>query len=313
MNIQFKTFQPTDSDKNAALGFEYSYEKAVTNLQVISGDNPGFLSFDIKARGNVSFDRDNDPADFLQTGFQFGLWQLIEQHTAKPPVDQVSVNREFARKFAASGKTWTEIKKTPEGKQFIQSLLARNPADFFYDAAGNVSLESNQSFSKKQWAYGAQLYAAYRVWDPESAISKFNILDWPFAVTRMLGGDEFQPQGRYLPGVMIGIDLINPVSNTDRFNVDPDKSAYPRFKAEIGFRSKVVELNNQIIWFNAGYRFFQEIGASSAIKASDMDVQHYFAASLDLLFNVSVTYSIGKLPFDLKDQQVWALGYNVKF
>jgi hypothetical protein len=112
---------------------------------------------------------------------------------------------------------------------------------------------------------------------------------------------------------MIGIDLIDPVTNTDRFKIDPDKSAYPRFKAEIGFRTKVMELSNQVIWFNAGYRFFQEIGASSAIQAADMDVHHYFAASLDLLFNVSVTYSVGKLPFDLKDQQVWALGYNVKF
>lgn len=314
LNLQFKTFQPTSSGKNATLGVEYSYDKAVTEAPVFGGEYPGYLSFSIKARGNVSFDKDNNPADFLQSGIQFHLWQLLGQKEKDPATaaDFAVVNK-AAAEFAALDKPWSEIKGTPEGRKFLQDFFANDPLNFFYDAAGNVSLESNQTFSKKQWAYGLEAHAILRVWDPNSAGSKFNIFDWPFALTRMLGGEQFQPCGRFLPSVMAGIDLIDPVGNADRFKIDPDKGAYPRFKAEIGFRSKVVEIEGKPIWFNAGYRYFQELGASSAIQAANMDTQHYFTASLDLLWNVSVTYSAGKLPFDLKNQQVWALGYNVRF
>jgi hypothetical protein len=317
LNLQFKTFEPTSSGKNASLGVEYSYDKAVTDAKVFDGQNPGYLSFNLKARGNVSFDKNNNPADFLQSGGQFHLWQFFGQ-TEEDPIgsDGLTLSDRTFRELAQEkyrGKSGAELRATPEWQSYIQHAFDNDPLDFLYDATGNLSLESNQTFSKKQWAYGLEAHAVLRVWDPNSAGSKFNIFDWPFALTRMLGGEQFQPRGRFLPAVMAGIDLIDPVGNADRFKIDPDKSAYPRFKAEIGFRSKVVEIEGKPIWFNAGYRYFQELGASSAIQAANMDTQHYFTASLDLLWNVSVTYSVGKLPFDLKNQQVWALGYNVRF
>lgn len=315
LHVHFKTFEATSSNKNVTLGFDYQYEKAVTDAKVFGDENPAFLSFNIKARGNVSFDEDNNPADFLQSGVQFHLWQFFGQ-TDEDPVDKngepVS-DKVFAELAKYKGKTGQEIRATPEWQNFVAHAFDNHPYDFLYDVAGNASLESNQTFSKKQWAYGLEVHATLRVWDPNSPASKFNFFDWPFALTRMIGGEQFQPRGRFLPAIMAGIDLINPVGNADRFKIDPDDSAYPRFKAEVGFRSKVLEFDGKTFWFSAGYRYFQELGASSSIRAANMDTQHYFAASLDLLWNVSITYSVGKLPFDLKDQQVWALGYKINF
>ncbi len=314
LHIQFKTFEPTSPDKNAALGFDYSYDKSVTNLHVFGEENPGYLSFNIKANGNVAFDKNDNPADFLQSGVQFHLWQLFGLSVQDSgSIDEAKAFNKATQEFAASGKTWDELKNGPEGRKFVTEFFAGDPPNFFYDAVGNASFESNQSFSKKQWACGGEVHVIYRDWNPTSTVSKMNVFDWPFALTRMLGGDSFEPQGRYVPGIMVGLDLIDPVTDPDRFKIDHDKNPYPRFKAEVGFRSKVLEIENKPIWFNASYRYFQEINASSAIRAANMDVDHYFAASLDLLWNVSITYSVGKLPFDLKNQQVWALGYNLKF
>ena len=285
LHLHLKTFAPTSSDENATLGIEYDYDKAVTNARLFGEDNPAYLTLNIKARGNVSFDKDNNPADFLQSGFQFHLWQFFGQ-TDEDPVDKNGepiADRVFAELAKHRGKSGQEIRATPEWQNFVQHAFDNDRSDFLYDVAGNLSFESNQTFSKKQLAYGLEVHATARVWDPNSPASKFNVLDWPFALTRTLGGERFQPRGRFLPALMVGIDLVDPAGNTDRFNIDPDTSAYPRFKAEIVFRSKVVELVGKPIWFNAGYRYFQEIGASSAIRTANMDTQHYFIASVDLL------------------------------
>jgi len=317
LHLQFKTFEPSSSDKSATLGVEYSYDKAVTNAKLFGDQNPCYLTLNIKARGNVSFDKDNNPADFLQSGIHFNLWQFFGQ-TEEDPIgaDGLTLSQRTFRELAQEkykGKSGRELRATPEWQSYVRHAFDHDPLDFLYTVAGNLSLESNQTFSKKQWAYGLEVHAILRVWDPNSPASKFNVFDWPFALTRMLGGEPFQPRGRFLPEVMVGIDLVDPAGNADRFKIDPDKSAYSRFKAEIGFRSKVVEIEGKPIWFNAGYRYFQELGASSALRAANMETQHYFVASLDLLWNVSITYSTGKLPFDLKDQQVWAVGYKVNF
>jgi hypothetical protein len=317
LNLQFKAFEPSAPGKNAALGIDYSYAKAVTDVQVFRTDNPGYLTFSFNAKGNVSFDKNNNPADFLQTGIKIHLWQYFGQ--TKPNGTDANGLTLFQRTLneltsqAYSGMSGAQIRATPQWQEYAKQAYPQDPIDFFYDLAGNVSLESNQTFSKKQWAYGAEFQPRLGVYNPESPLSKFNIFDWPFAVTRMLSGEPFQPSGRYLPSVMVGIDLVDPVSDADRFKVDPDKSAYPRFKAEVGLRAKVVQYDDKIIWFNAGYRFFQEIDASSAIRAAHMNQFTYFAASLTLPWNVTITYTNGKLPFDLRNQQVWALGYKILF
>jgi TolA-binding protein len=317
LNLHFKIFEPSAPDMEAGLGVEYDYDKAVTDAKLFGEKNPAYLTFNLKARGNVSFDKENNPANFLQSGAQVHLWQFFGQ-TDEDPADEsgLTLSSRVFRELAQDkyrGKSGNELRELPVWKDFAAHAFDKDPNEFFYDLAGNFALESNQTFSKKQYAYGLQFQPRFRSWKPDSAWSRFNFFDWPFALTRMLGGEPWQPRGRFLPGVMVGIDLIDPVGNSDRFNVDPDEDPYARFKAEIGFRSKVLEWEGKSIWFNAGYRYFQELDASGAIRVADMDKQDYFAASLDLPWNFSITYSTGKLPFDLRNQQVWALGYRVRF
>lgn len=317
LNLHFKVFEPSMAGKDAGLGVEYDFDKGVTDAKLFGEDNPAYLTFNLKARGNVSFDEDNNPADFLQSGAQLHLWQFFGQ-TDEDPIgsDGLTLSSRTFKELASDnykGKSGNELRSTPAWRAYSAHAFDKDPAEFFYDFAANFALESDQTFSKRQFAYGVEFQPRLRVWDPDSPWSRFNFFDWPFALTRMLGGEEWKPRGRYLPGVMAGLDLVDPAGNSERFSVDPDEGAYPRFKAEVGFRSKVVEIEGKSVWFSVAYRYFQELGASTLIEAADMDAQQYFAASLDLPGNITITYSTGKLPFDLEDQQVWALGYRVKF
>lgn len=317
LHLHFKVFEADIPGKDAGLGVDYNFDKAVTDAQVFGKENPAYLTFNLKARGTVSFDKNNDPNDFLESGAQIHLWQFFGP-TDEDPVgaDGLTLADRTFRELASDkykGKSGNELRATPAWRKFEAQAFDQDPAEYFYDFAGSFALESNQTFSKKQYAYGAALQARARVWNPDSPLSRFNFFDWPFALTRMIGGDDWKPRGRYLPGIMAGIDLVDPAGNADRFAVDPDRSAYPRFKAEMGFRSKVMEFEGKSVWFNAGYRYFHELGASAAIRAAEMDAQRYFTASLDLPGNIAITYSTGKLPFDLKSQQVWAVGYRLQF
>ena len=317
LHVHFKVFEANVPGKDAGLGLDYNFEKAVTDAQLFGKDNPAYLTFNLKARGNISFDKNNAPNDFLESGAQLHLWQFFGPSDEDPVgADGLTLSDRTFRELASDkykGKSGNELRATPAWRRYETQAFDRDPAEYFYDFAGSFALESDQTFSRKQYAYGAALQARARVWNPDSPLSRFNFFDWPFALTRMIGGDDWKPRGRHLPGVMAGIDLVDPAGNADRFNVDPDRGAYPRFKAEVGFRSKVMEFEGKTVWFNAGYRYFRELDAAAAIRAADMDVQHYFTASLDLPGNIAITYSAGKLPFDLKSQQVWALGYRLQF
>jgi len=320
LNVRFKAFEPSAPGKNAGLGLDYAYDKAVTDAQIFGNDNPAFLSFSVKAKGTIAFDPNNNPADFLESGFQLHLWQYFGQtQQEKPGADGLTRSARTHRLLAKppfDAMTGDQIRASKEWREYHQKAIELEPSDFFYDLAGNVALESNQTFSKRQWAYGLEFHPRFRAWNPDSAWSKFNFFDWPFALTRMIPGQEthFKPRGWFLPSLMGGIDLVDPVGNADRFGVDPDKSAYARVKAEIGFRSKVMEFEDgSTVWFNSGYRYFQELSASPAIKRAGLDQYNYFAASLELPHNVSITFSAGKLPFDLRNQRVWGLGYKFNF
>jgi hypothetical protein len=61
------------------------------------------------------------------------------------------------------------------------------------------------------------------------------------------------------------------------------------------------------------YRHYQEIDASHAIRDANLDQQDYFVASVEMLGGVTVSYVTGRLPLDRKGDEVYELGFNVKF
>lgn len=319
LHLKFKVFDTTSSGQDAALGLEYAYDKAMIGHTLRSNSpNPIGMTFNVAARGNVAFDRTENPDDFLDSKVQFHFFQSIGgmDPTISTEAQAAELQRALLEAATVKAIPPEQFDASPEWRAVKERIIHRLRTQYFWDVSGNAGLESDQGFVQKQWVYGAQIGGVVRAWNPESAVAKFNLFDWPFAMLRYLTGADTQwkPSGQAIPSVLGGIDLVDPTGNNQRVSIDPDEDgAFPRFRVEVAFKTKIARVMDKDIWFASSLRHFQEIGASRAIRTADLDRQTYFAASLELPAGFSVNYSAGRLPLDRQTDHVYALGYTLKF
>src|ERR1039457_6138233 len=224
LNIKFKAFDATKTGDKVGLGFEYSYDKSFAGAVIkTNADSPMDLSLSFHAKGNVAFDKNKNPNDFLDTGLKFELFQSIGG--VDPRIykkDAFAANRQAQYNASTiTNQVREEIDADPRWKEWQDIVKRALINQFFYDVAGNVSLESNQTFSKKQWAYGLQVGGVVRAWNDDAPLARFNLLDYPFAGLRYLTGAdrEWKPSGQAIPSVIAGIDLVDPLDKTTRLAV----------------------------------------------------------------------------------------------
>jgi hypothetical protein len=314
LNVRFKTFEAKDG-ADSSLGLEYSYEKSLRNHELDSRlGHPMSLSFTVRAKGNIAFDPKRNPADFLDTGASFDLFG--SKGGFEPVVDAKRWQTELGELTdRASEFTGTpeELDASPVWKEIESRVNAQLSTQYFWRASGNFSLESNQDFTKRQYAYGFLASGVIRAWNPKSAWADFNVFDWPFAGLRYLTGADasFQPSGHALPLLLVGLEQVDPEKNTDRLAIDPDKSAYGRWRGELAMKTKVARVGGQDVWAFGSYRVFRELSPSAAIRNSGLARFEYWAVGLEMENGLGITYSKGKLPFDRKSEQVFDLGYKL--
>lgn len=319
LNVRFKAFEAKDG-ADASLGLQYSYEKSLKNHELDARPgHPMSLSFSVRAKGNIAFDPKRNPADFLDTGASFDLFG--SKGGFEPVVNAAEWQRETQRlaQLAAdltvdpSAMTPEQLDASPEWRAFESHVMDRLATQFFWRASGNFSLESNQDFTQRQYAYGFVASGVIRAWNPKSAWADFNVFDWPFAGLRYLTGADasFRPSGQALPLVLVGLEQVDPEKNTGRLAIDPDRSAYGRWRGELAMKTKVARVGGQDVWAFGSYRVFREISPSPAIRNAGLANFEYWAVGLEMENGLGITYSKGRLPFDRKAEQVFDIGYKL--
>lgn len=294
--------------QDEVLGIEYNYQKSVANRVVLANSsNPMGVSFTIDAKGDVATEASKNPNNFLESGVSLHLFQGIGGIDPNyNPTKEAQLALQKVILTATTDKT--------AYAEAVKEFSAHMTPQFFWDLQGHVTLEADQQFINKQWAYGGKLALVYRDWKVRSDVGWFNLLDYPFAAVRWLvNHEDFQPSGRTFPSALIGLDLVDPASDGTRLAIDPETKAYPRTRVELAFKTSVLKWQDQQLYFSAAYRYFQELGASASIKAANLDYSHYFVAKLDLPYKFNISYSAGKLPMDQKNDQVYALGWALNF
>lgn len=316
LNIRFKAFE-TKGTTGTALGLQYDYERPlVTHEFDPSVGFPLSLTFSLHAKGDVAFDQTKNPNDFLDTGGSFnffgskgGFEPVVDKATWRKAMDDLS------DRAAAFRGTPAELDRDPAWLAVTGKLDQQLSTQYFWRAVGNFSLESNQSFTSRQTTYGLHASGVIRAWNDQSAWAQFNVFDWPFACLRYLTGADpaLRPSGRAIPLVLVGIDQVDPTKDTARLAADPDKSSFGRWRGEAAMKTKVAKIADQDLWFVADYRIYDEMSPSAKIRTAQLDRFEYFAMGFELKSGASFTYSTGKLPLDRKSDQVYDLGYKVKF
>lgn len=315
-NLRPKFFHaPDGASDDAMLGLEYHYQKSIANRVFDdSWKNPMGISLAFEAQGDIAVEAKKNPNNLLETSAQLHIFQGIG-----------GIDPTYSNSDAAKAEFQRELMQNIQDKEFAsgrgkaynemaRKLTEHMAPQLFWDLEGHATLEADQQFHDKQWAYGGKLSFAFRDWRAQSTAGWFNVFDYPFAAIRWLvEKEEFQPSGRVFPSVVLGLDLVDGSDNGTRIAIDPDTDAFPRGRAELAFKTRALRWQERPLYFSAAYRYFQEFSASNAIKAADLDRSEYFVMRMDLPYRFNLSYAAGKLPLDQDNDQVYAIGWALNF
>jgi hypothetical protein len=314
VNFRFKAFEADSAD--AALGFSYDYKKSLQGQELACGGEACVRGLDLNlaANGNVAFDADHNPNNLLDTALSFAYFQSTGgvKRAGDAAIRQF---RTLQREFIAAE---TEAEEEAVVRK-IESLVRPSLTDqFYWEVAADVSLESNQQFTQKQWTYGAHAVFEVKGWGDDSPFAKFNIFDYPFAALRMLTGYEtcpnggsacFMPRGTAVPTLLVGFARVAPQDDDPRAQAG-DTSDFDRVRFEASFRTPLARVGDDRLYVSVNYRYYKELDASANVKSQDLDEFSFYTIVLGGSQGVYVSYSDGRLPLDAASDQVFELGYQ---
>jgi hypothetical protein len=310
LNLKFKTFQ-TDDNSSATLGLSYDFNFDWANFK---DTNDGRMSqtFGLDAKGNIAFDESLNPNDFLESNVNYNFtWFFGGVIKNSDPIifnelNAIEVNLVKYDDPTSPGalKLWND---------FGQKLKLSN--QYYFSVEPKFGFESNQDFSKTQFAPGLKLNLGAKAWSNSSTLSKLNIFDYPFALIRLITkvDKKFTPYGATIPTIQFGLDYVLPQNDTIREALISNLDPFLRTKIEASFRTYVSKIKDQKIFFNANFRYYQELSAEEVVENANLVNNTYFVMALQSSSGFYVSYANGSLPFDTKDDRVYSIGFNYKF
>lgn len=310
LNVQFKTFQTTDNS-NTSLGFTYDFNFDYANYKE-HNKNRISNSFGLSAKGNIALKKQFNPVDFLETKINYSYSHFIGGVVTKSDTAIFSKLNSIEDKLV-DVKDMNSKEAIKLWEEFGENLELSN--QYYYSFAPKFSYESNQDFSKQQFAPGLAIDLSAKAWSDNTTLSYLNIVDYPFAFLRLITGTDkkYTPYGSTLPTIQVVMDYVVPSSDTTRENLVGNVNPFPRIKFETSFRTFITRVKKENIFFNADFRYYQELNASEAIVKANLNIHSYFVMALQSSSGFYVSYANGKLPFDAKDDEVYSIGFNYEF
>jgi hypothetical protein len=315
-NVKLKVFDAGEAGQDSSLGFEYSYSRDIAGhaFERQKQRHAG-LALNFAADGNVAFDREANPNDFLKTSLAFLYYRSAGGVLPEKP-DPALLNR--LEDAAAAVDTVAALEKLSEWQQLAQTVRDHLSDQYYFDMAGTGGLESDQSFIKKQYYYGVHASLLAKGWNADrSALAKFNIVDYPAALLRLLSGADsrWRPRGSAFPEFLIGLDHLEPNDDSPRQTLAGDDSGYERARVEVSYRTLAAVYKEASLFLEANFRHYREISPSAEIKAAGLDEHTYFTVALLMpqANGLYLSYTTGKLPLDAEDDQVYELGFKYQF
>ena len=327
INFRFKAFEARDPGSQTSIGFSYDYGKSILDGEWGQGCGDSCArgyDLNFSARGNVAFNADRNPDDFLETKLSLSLFQSLGG-VAKLSGAASDRYNELVIK-AAQAKNERELENVYA--DIMRLIVGTFSNQYYVDLSGDFALESNQSFSAKQYVYGLRLGLDVKGWERSNAdhwnetswLAKLNLFDYPFALLRMLTGYErcksdsfcFLPRATHLPTLGIALARINPEDNDPRLAVG-ETSDYDRLAGEISFKTPIARIAGDKIFFSANHRLYRELNASVTLRASGLDHHRYTTLAIGAVTGPYVSYTNGRLPLDARNDQVFELGYQSHF
>lgn len=188
-------------------------------------------------------------------------------------------------KYQSNGTILINKKNNP--LNFLESSIS---GEYFYSSNALSMLggifykyENDQDFSNKQTVFGVNI-----------TLVKYG----------------FGGMNNYI-AIKNNIGLVDPATDSIRTNVlKGELKSFYRYELEFMLNINLGFADLETFEFN--YKLFNEINAPKEIKNAVLDKYELSTFRLGFKNNIYLAYSIGKLPFDKKDNYIFEIGFSYK-
>jgi hypothetical protein len=318
IKFQFKAFESSEND-STGLGFSYDYNKSFIGHDLACRHDGCVRGLDLSfsAVGNVAFDSDINPRDFLETRLNFAFFQ--SRGGVQRGGDELKSKIDDAiERFFDSEITDSEADEISED---VVALVRQTlTSQFYFSIAGDLALESDQQFDITQTVWSARGAIDFKDWSNQTAWTTYNIFDFPAAVIRAATGFDgcgsipgtcFKPRGTAWPTLILGVGRVSPSSDDPRA-LAGDTSDFTRVDAEVSYRSPLARVGNDSLYLSANWRYYRELDPIQAVQDANLDRYSLLTLAIGRTQGVFISYSDGKLPFAFSDDQVFELGLKFR-
>ncbi len=282
LTLNFKLLDREDAD--SVLGLEFSYSKDL-NKTVYNDKGSRELSyqFNFNAEGIVNQNAEENPRNFISAKLAFS-GSSTPSFNLKKMVDGLSHEYCYEKEHINDPECarWIAI----DFKKFFEPI----GASFYIDYGLNAGFETDQALKSNNQTFGLFTFIAYEDFRR----------------------DTFMGYNNIKPTIRLAAESVEPNSNTPRA-VAGDDSSYTRISGELSLVVPLTKLAGVPYSFTFSYRAYEELEASDIVKEGGLNSYQLRTYSLVSPTGLFVSYSSGRLPFGIEDENIVELGYKTYF
>lgn len=282
INLEFKLLDSESDETVIALDFSYT-KKLSRNYLSRKGNLERYYGWDFDVNGTVTEKAEENPRNFVEAKLSF-LGGMHTKIPIQPAEIQDAVIKSNNADCVDDEKCFNEV------MAFFNNRLAILGGATYLKYGVDAGYEADQQFDATNRTISGFFAASYESWDNNS----------------------FLGHAAIRPNIRIAVDDVEPSDETPRA-LAGDDSSYQRVSGEVSISMPVSTIMGESITFGFNYRTYQEINASSIVKDARLDKYHLRTYSFSLPNGLLASYSSGRLPFDLQNDDVVAIGWKTYF
>lgn len=282
-NLTFKVIEL--EDENSVLALAFDYKKAINRtVYDDQGTREKSYGFDFSIDGTATQSTEKNPRNFINAALSFSF-------SNDPTFDEAQAVKALTENYHCTLEQFIDNIECARILADGQTAFFAQIGDtFYFDYGIEVSLETDQGLDKKNEVISGFLYSTYE----------------DFRTTTFMGSNSI------VPSLKIAIDTVKPSADSPR-SVLGDSSSFERVSAEFHVNVPLTRILQIPYLFSFNYRTHDELGASTLVKSAGLDSYRLRTYSLSAPSGLVVSYSSGRLPFDIKSQHAVEIGFKTYF
>jgi hypothetical protein len=282
VDVTLKVIDIEDAD--SVLGLEFSYDKELSRTYFgTSGSRMKSYKFDFSLSGTATQNDEENPRNFIDASVSFSFQNMPTFNESKTL--EALNNYECTKEYNLD--TPLCAKMLSDG---VQRYFDTVGPTFYLDYGFDLGYETDQAFDASNTRLSGYLMATYED----------------------MSRNSFMGINGIVPSLRVAIDTVEPSSETLRAMAG-DGSTYERLSGEFHLSMPLTKLLDLPYLFSFNYRTYDELGASDLVKEAELDSYHLRTYSLSAPVGLILSYSSGRLPFGLEEEQTIELGFKNYF